>query len=267
MRRKTIKRKRRKGGDALHAHVAAIFSNFEIKRTKEFIQIQLIGCAEQQKHPKGYSPRIEIINDHMYIARLSSCAPLTGAELIHRFIELARRLEIHTIHVDDGSEIYFPRTRYGDSHCKIDLAILRILQKGQSWYESFGFVPHLTAKDREHNEHVRHMPFRDFIAWVKQVEQQEALDRVERRFQYHQNTAQRNREMKEAYGHSSILEGLSEDAPVYYAIQKMVDRVNAEGEAACESDTFKMLQKIIEICTLTDDPIIRYKIDDLTLML
>jgi hypothetical protein len=273
-------RRRVRGGmENLLDHLREVFPEFDASRFKiteedGYNQVKIEGCEEEKRHPKQFSPRISIFEDgHMSIGRLTSCSPLGGAEMIQRYILLARRLGLQSIHLDDNSEVYFPRSRYGDNRCKIDLPTLRILLKGKSWYESLGFVSTTTDAERAQNEEVRQMPFEAFVQRLIEKERQAAREYVLRRYAYHKNPAKRNADLAEIEEKKSELGGIFDvfpeiykATPVYQAIKIMVDRVNAT-EDACESEPFRMLQTIIDRCTATDDPVIHYRMDDLTMTL
>jgi hypothetical protein len=249
-------------------------SRITITETDEYYQINTLACEEQKLHPQKYSPRITIYKrGDMYIRRLTSCKPVSGAEIVRRYIRLARELGLRSVYLDDGSEIYFPSSRYGDDRCAVDLAILRILQKGESWYESLGFVSRMSKKEREHNEQIRQMPFGEFIQRLIEKEHQEAKNRIIRRYELNNNTSRRNKELANIEEKKSELEEalaifpeIDETTPVYKAIQKMVDRINTT-DNACESIPFRILQLVIKICSTTNDPIIHYEYDNLTMTL
>jgi hypothetical protein len=209
----------------------------------------------------------------MHIERLTSCTPISGAEIIRRYILLARKLELHIITLDDESEIYFPRSHYGKERCAVNLSILRILQKGESWYESLGFVSSTSQAERVQNEEVRHMPFGTFVERLVEKELEGKIDSIKRKCQLDNNTSQQNKEIANAKKKKSEVDGLmdifpeiKEDIPVKEAIQIMIDRVN-QTDNACESVPFRMLQKVIEICTATKEPLIHYHSRKLTMTL
>jgi hypothetical protein len=64
---------------------------------------------------------------------MSKCGKNTGSFLLNKIEELAKSIEnIHYITLEDLSKI-----KIYDSD--INLAILKILTKGESWYNSLGF--------------------------------------------------------------------------------------------------------------------------------
>lgn len=283
--RRVQKTRRIKGGvdDEASDHIRLIlqdlFPELDVKRfaiteTDEYYRVNLIRCEEQARHSQRYSPRISIYKDgRMHIERLTSCQPVSGPEMIRRYILLARQLGLQSITLDDESEVYFPRSRYGEERCAIYLPILRILQKGQSWYESLGFVSSTTEAERAQNEAIRQMPFGSFVERLVQKERQEERERILRRYELNNNTTQQNKALSNLEAKPSALEGLretfpeiGEDTPVYLALQQMVDRVNST-ENACESREFLMLRKVIETCIATKKPLITYRTKKLKLTL
>lgn len=283
--RRTRRTRRTRGGmednasDSIRDHLRTLFPEFDVKRfiikeSDDDYKINLTKCEEQAQHSQRYSPRIVVYKDgRMHIDRLTSCKPLSGPEMIGRYIRLARQLGLRSITLDDESEVYFPRSRYGDERCAVYLPILRILQKGKSWYESLGFVASTSEAERAQNEAVRQMPFGSFVERLVQKERQEERERIVRRYELNNNTAQRNKALSNIEAKPSGLEGLrqifaeiDEDTPVYQAVQQMVDRVHTT-ENACESAPFRLLQKVIDTCIATKEPLIHYQTRKLTMTL
>lgn len=272
-------RRTRGGMEDLHKMIYELFPEFDASRisiteSDDSYQVRIMKCEEQARHSQKYSPRITIFkNGRMYIGRLTSCKPVSGAEIVRRYIQLAQRLGLQSIYLDDVSEIYFPRSRYGDDRCAIDLAILRILQKGQSWYESLGFVSSISKEDREENERVRHMSIGELIQRLIEKEKEDAKNRIMKRYELNNNTSKRNKELSNAKERKSKLEDtfsvfseLDSSTPVHQAIQHMIDRINST-DNACESDSFRILQQLIKACILTKQPVIHYEPDNLRLTL
>jgi hypothetical protein len=283
--KRTRRTKRTRGGmnnnasDSIRNHLRTFFpefnvSRFVIKESDDDYKINLTKCEEQAQHSQRYSPRISIFKDgRMHIERLTSCKPLSGPEMIGRYISLAHELGLHSITLDDESEVYFPRSRYGDERCAVYLPILRILLKGQSWYESLGFISQTSEEEKAQNEKVRQMPFGEFVQLLIVREHQKEKERIVQRYALNNNNAQRNREMAKVGAKKSVLEGLhdtfpeiSAPTPVYQAIQHMVNHVNAS-DNACESEPFRMLQHVINMCIVTKDPLIHYRTRKLTMTL
>jgi hypothetical protein len=294
-RRTRHRRRRMRGGNSnfLQEQMRELFpelhpSRITITPSYNAYQVQINQCKEQAKHSQKYKPRFSITYDSdknadqpaegffrgekMYIRRLTSCDGISGAEIIHRLVKLARQLGLVSIHLDDASEIYFPKERYGDDQCAVDFAILRILQRGQSWYESLGFVSATSKEDHAENERVRQMPFGQFLALLMEKERQVEKERILRNYELNGNQALRNSKMAKADEKKSRLEDvvgvfpeIDPTTPVYQAIQQMVDHVN-ETKDVCESEPFRLFKKVIHTCTVSKEPLIHYTIDNLTLM-
>lgn len=294
--KRTHRRMRMRGGktDFLREKMRALFPEFDASRftvvpSYGVYQIQITQCEQQAKHSQQYRPRFSISYDSdknesepaedffrgekLYIGRLTSCDGVSGAEIIRRLIQLARQLGLVSLHLDDASEVYFPKERYGEEACAVHLPILRILLKGQSWYESLGFVSSTTEEDRASNEAVRQMPFGAFLETIKEKERQDERERIQRRYQLNQNKSQRNRDMANLQKKKSDLEmvretfpEIAENTPVTVAIQQMVEHVNST-ENACESMPFRLFKKVIGACTRSEEPLIRYAMDNLTMTL
>ena len=172
----------------------------------------------------------------MIIKILSPCSPVSGREILTRLITLGKRLKLETIHLDDESALYVHPSIYGRKECILSLAYVRILLKGESWYQSFGFVSKQNADDREQNERVRTMPFRDFVKEVVEREKGSSND-------------------AESFL-SSLLKTFPEvnaDMSVSDAIQKIFATINGIGETVCESHEFGLLKRLIDGCERKGD--------------
>lgn len=282
---KRVRRVRTRGGmednasDRIRTLLHDLFPEFDISRfmiteTDKYYKVDLTQCEEQEKHPLKYYPLIYIYKDGtMFIILLTSCSPLSGAEIIRRYIALARQLGLKSIHLSDVSNIYFPSSRYGDEDCAVDLAILRILLRGTSWYESLGFKVAITDSQKKDNEKIRKMPFGEFIRKLIIKEKSVEIRQIIRKYPLQKNNAQRNREMANIENKKSELEELlhifpeiHKDTPVYQGIQFMVDQINST-QNPCESKPFRMLQNVVKLCTLTQSPLIHYDREDLVMTL
>jgi hypothetical protein len=206
--------------------------------------IHILNCRETLVHHGGYWPSIDIdfSQNMMKINLLIGCSPITGREMLARFISLARRLGLSYIMLTDDSELYVHPSVFGRRECVLDLARLRILQKGESWYESLGFVSDRNEVNRVYNESIRAMPLREFVDAV----------------------ASRDKKSSGEALLASLLDAfpsLDGDMRVSDAIQMMLTAVNEIGTTVCEENAFVLLKRLIDGCK----PLLRYEYANLVL--
>jgi len=95
------------------------------------------------------------------ISVMSKCGKNTGSFLLNKIEELAKSIEnIHYITLEDLSKI-----KIYDSD--INLAILKILTKGESWYNSLGFFSDGYTEEKNHNEYIRNTPINNIFDFFK----------------------------------------------------------------------------------------------------
>lgn len=92
----------------------------------------------------------------LYIILLSKCE-INGTESLRRIEEVAKNIPyISEIGLEDGSEIYFCDYRF-------NLAFLKILTNGHSWYNSHGYVSKDYEMEKSHNTQIIELSCIDFI--------------------------------------------------------------------------------------------------------
>jgi hypothetical protein len=95
------------------------------------------------------------------ISAMSKCGKNTGSFLLNKIEELAKSIEnIYYITLEDLSKI-----KIYDSD--INLAILRILMKGESWYNSLGFFSNSYTEEKNHNENIRNIPINNIFNFLQ----------------------------------------------------------------------------------------------------
>ena len=293
-------------GDSINDHLRSLFPEFDaplpFKITKKFeeensetiksYRIELNVCKEKEKHDEHYKPLITItVKDRrMHIDRLTSCTTVSrpgcivsesnttckpvsilGKEIIKRYIDLAKLLKLHSITLDDKSYIYFPRSSYGKGECAIRLDIFTILKTGQSWYEKeFKFISSTSEAERVQNNEVRNMPFGEFVQRLIEKERQGAEKWIVNRPYLNNNNIQKKRAnvtKSELRKLMVVFPEIKETTPVHEAVEQMVSSIISTGENACKSVQFRILKKVIDTCTVTNDPLIHYNENNLMLTL
>lgn len=247
------------------------------------ILIEIRGCKEESAHKYKWYPEvfIQLEQKEMHIEILTSCDKVTGTMMLDRFIEIARRLNLSYITLDDLSNVYYPKSAYSNEKCGVSLSMIEILQSGQSWYQRKGFNTNFNRAYLEHNLGIALMPFHEFIDLLinKQVEYakeiidkkcEEALRRKTRAIQEINQTKKR---LHAAVRRDESLFNLvmthfpaiDMEDHVSEGIYHMIDVLQKMKEAACETPQLEVLQHIVRMCGVTSNPVIKY--DSRNLML
>jgi len=97
-----------------------------------------------------------INSDHIHIDNLSKCK-FKGSDSLKIVEKLAKSIpNINYISLDDSSDISI-----SSSEIDINLAVLKILTKGESWYNSHGYVSD-DKTEKEHNNLIINGKYKDF---------------------------------------------------------------------------------------------------------
>lgn len=100
---------------------------------------------------------LEFFEDHIYIISLNKCGVNSGTYLLGKIDILAGLMpKIKYIELRDGSTINI-------NNVDIDLAFLKILTKGKSWYNSLGYVSSNYSKEILHNNELRDTPLLEVL--------------------------------------------------------------------------------------------------------
>jgi hypothetical protein len=165
-RRSTYKRSRRKRstyktrrqhGTGLSAHlmepvkasIKRMFPTHEttITENEDAIDISM-ACASDATIRASVSP------DQMAIDQISICPPdLSGTQIIHGLIAVARELNLPVIRLSDKSTVYYPSSEYGNPKCSVFLHVIKILTSPThvSWYGSMGFQSESHEEEQKAN--------------------------------------------------------------------------------------------------------------------
>jgi len=90
---------------------------------------------------------------------------LTGTQMLRKIINIANELKIKNIGLQDESE-----KRINNCSHEIDFAYLNIMLRGQSWYNTMGFVYKGFENDKAYNEKILNMKPDDFFELLKENE-------------------------------------------------------------------------------------------------
>lgn len=229
--------------------------HYRVIRHNTAVEISIEQCKEMRAHYREYYPEVlvDFNRNAMKIELMTSCSPIPGREMLSRLITLARNLGLSYVVLDDASELYVHPSIYGREACMLSLAYVRILMKGESWYQSLGFVTPQNAEDREHNERIRAMPLRDFV--IEIVEREKGISTDAESFL------------------TSLVEVFPEldaDMRVSDAIPKIMTAVHAIHENVCESREFQLLKRIVAGCKWKGrdgKPLLRYTYENRVLSL
>lgn len=98
---------------------------------------------------------LEFFKEHIFIDSLDKCGTHSGTSLLEKIDELVMKMpDIKYTELKDGAEIYDD---------KIRLAFLKILSKGQSWYNSLGYFSSNYENEIKHNDLLRNMPLQELL--------------------------------------------------------------------------------------------------------
>ena len=221
--------------EAFRAELVSLFPEIDTHHIQMYngftdrTRVTFADCKESKTHYFSPSFTVNFKDKSMWVSLLAPCSPISGAEMLRRLIALARHLQLHTVSLSDESDIYLHPSMHGRYECMLPLPYFRILLKGESWYQSYGFTSEKNAEDREHNERIRAMPLRDFVHAIVENEKKEAED--------------------EEGLIGALLETFPEltaDTPVSDAIQHIVKVVNHLGEEMCNHPSFRLLKRLVE---------------------
>jgi hypothetical protein len=124
---------------------------------KDMFSMQIMNSNKFSiKTGKDNCLEIIIKESLLYINFLSKCG-INGTESLRRIEEAVKNIPYITdIGLQDGSEIYFCDYRF-------NLAFLKILTKGQSWYNSLGYISKDYEMEKSHNKQIIELSCVDFI--------------------------------------------------------------------------------------------------------
>lgn len=110
-------------------------------------------AANASANPDPNFIHFHIAPPHMMLHYLRRCPGISGTEILQRIITIGQALSLHTIELHDASLI----------RCDFPLYTLSILQHGETWYNRMGFLSPTHATDKEINDALRHMNWKDFV--------------------------------------------------------------------------------------------------------
>jgi hypothetical protein len=100
-------------------------------------------------------------NNNIYVYYLGKCGIYNGKYLLKKLEDLAMSMpNIQYIELKDESTIYI--NEYG-----INLAFLKILTKGQSWYNSLGYFSSNYENEKSYNQRLCNIPLIDILNLCK----------------------------------------------------------------------------------------------------
>uniref|UniRef100_A0A6C0KUJ2 Uncharacterized protein n=1 Tax=viral metagenome TaxID=1070528 RepID=A0A6C0KUJ2_9ZZZZ len=286
-------RKRRKGIrnngllDTIRTIVIQLFpeinpERFEIDYEKwsdySEISIKIRGCPEEGMHVNKWYPHaiIKLEDNELHVELLTSCDPITGTQILDRFIQIARNLRLRYVTLDDASTIYFPSSAYSNQKCGVSLAMLEILQSGQSWYQRKGFNTAWNSSHLKHNIDISLMPFNDFINLIIG---NEIYSTIPARIIQNLGQNTKRLQMYKKQRHDVLRTQMDQlfaihyptinmSDPVTHVIFRMIEIIKLlPEENACNSSQLQILKRIVQRCQGGNYPVIKYNPNDLLLIL
>lgn len=123
-------------------------NNFTIKQTNDFFLIETLDGKE--------CLQLIIRPPVIYVHQIQKCG-IKGDEILQKIDELAKQMpNITSLSLLDGSEI---------SKCgtDLDLATIKILTKGESWYNSKGYISANFDKEKKQHAEIMNSVFDAFV--------------------------------------------------------------------------------------------------------
>jgi len=106
--------------------------------------------------------KISFYENEIIVYKLEKCNA-NGTLLLNLVEKIAEKMpNYRLITLIDDSKIN-TKCKYDGASLAIDLATLKILTKGMSWYNSLGYVSSNFEEEKEHNDEILKMPFEDAL--------------------------------------------------------------------------------------------------------
>ncbi len=113
-------------------------------------------------HDEQQCLTLTFFTDHIYIDSLYKCGK-SGTDSLGKVYKLAQMIpNVKYIELEDDSG--FDKCDY-----YINLAIIKILTKGESWYNSLGYVSDNYETEKTKNKEILEMKYEDFVDFVDKV--------------------------------------------------------------------------------------------------
>jgi hypothetical protein len=143
--------------------IKSVFPENVYTVTLEYSVIKFLVIKISKKNPISDCIYFKIYNDHIHIESINRCGDITGNTLLKKIFDLAQKLpQIQYIHLEDKSYIL-------KCNKKISLATIKILTKGQSWYNEHGYKSKFTESELESNKIIINKKYRDFKTELYQL--------------------------------------------------------------------------------------------------
>ena len=122
------------------------------------------------RNHNNYCALIIIYDDELKIEQIYNCISLSGTKIIQNIINIAERLDITNIYLDDGSVIN-GEVINGIGACHFYIYVLSILKNGRSWYNKLGFISDNYENEILQNYRLHSMKVIDIINECLSLEQ------------------------------------------------------------------------------------------------
>lgn len=111
---------------------------------------------------------LTIYNKEMKIEQLDKCTQYSGTEIMNKLISMSERLGVSGISLTDSSAIVI-------RGYKFDLATIKILSDGESWYNSFGFYSKKYEDELQKWNEIRTWKLEDILDAFKTMETEKLI--------------------------------------------------------------------------------------------
>lgn len=133
--------------------IRSIFDGFDVEKIGNKY---IVSTENTDSFSKCIDMKIE--DGILYVNELKKCG-ISGTDSLKRIESLAINLGISQIHLVDGSTI-------NTCDQSIDLATLKILTNGMSWYNSLGYFSNQFTEEYAHNNEIIKTPCKEFFRKV-----------------------------------------------------------------------------------------------------
>jgi hypothetical protein len=135
------------------------FEDFSISKNKYYPYYYI--NSNSNGNERDDCLEINISDTEIKVMNLNKCNGHSGKNLLMRLETFAKKMRIRKISLSDASRI---ETYTNCSNRRgVDLHFLKIITKGESWYNSLGYVSINFENEKKHNETVVNNAFNNFI--------------------------------------------------------------------------------------------------------
>jgi hypothetical protein len=154
----------------INTHINKYFKKYKItestKKDKYEVEVE-VKCSDTTTTLENTIFIINTNDNSIYIDLINApCDGLNGKKIVRNIINIANELDISNIELEDQSYKNLISDIDYTLKCRINLAQLNIILKGQTWYNTMGFVYDDFEKDKTSNEKLLNKSTSEFLNFV-----------------------------------------------------------------------------------------------------